>query len=84
MEDVCDRLLSAIGERDRDAARLLHPCLHRSSARGERLRGRTKVPALLQASPELRAPASFELFDRQIDRRQAAQPPLEPRGARRA
>ena len=84
MEDVCDRLLSAIGERDRDAARLLHPYLRRSSARGGSLDGTTRVPVLLQASPELRAPASLELRDGQIDRRQAAQPPLEPRGARHA
>ena len=72
MDEVVGRVLAALTAGDWAAVRLLlHPYLHWTATDGTVLRGRTKVLAMLQASPVPPAPRSVELRDGQVYRWQA-------------
>jgi SnoaL-like domain len=76
VDDVVRAAHRAMSERDWDALRLmLHPYLHWTTAGGDRLRGRTKVMARLQATTPPTGPIAVELRDGQIYRWQ--EPPEE-------
>jgi SnoaL-like domain len=69
MEDDVERVHRAFAHRDWPTLRqLLHPYLHWTDARGDVVRGRTRVLSMLEHSEELPAPASVEMRDGQIYR----------------
>lgn len=69
VDEVVRASYGAMLERDWDALRLmLHPYLHWTTADGDRLRGRTKVMARLQATASPTEPIAVELRDGQIYR----------------
>lgn len=70
MDEVVARVQEAVEAGDWAAVRpLLHPYLHWTQADGSVLRGRTKILAVLQASPGApRPPRSVELRDGQVYR----------------
>ena len=69
VDEVVRAAHGAMLERDWDALRLmLHPYLHWTTADGDRLRGRTKVMAQLQATAAPTEPIAVELRDGQIYR----------------
>jgi hypothetical protein len=69
VDEVVRASHGAMLERDWDALRLmLHPYLHWTTADGDRLRGRTKVMARLQATASPTEPIAVELRDGQIYR----------------
>ena len=68
--DEAERAITAIESQDWDRLRmLLHPYLHWTAADGNTIRGRTKVLAMLAATPDaVHRPSSVELRDGQIYR----------------
>jgi hypothetical protein len=70
VDDVVTRVQAALAAGDWAAVRpLLHPYLHWTAADGSVLRGRTRVLAMLQASPGAPPPPrSVELRDGQVYR----------------
>jgi len=68
--DEAERAITAIESQDWDRLRmLLHPYLHWTAADGNTIRGRTKVLAMLAATPgAVDRPSSVELRDEQIYR----------------
>ena len=68
--DEAERAIAAIESRDWELLRvLLHPYLHWTGVDGNTIRGRTKVLAMLAATPgAAHRPSSVELRDRQIYR----------------
>ena len=74
IDDVVQRLLSAIRDGRWDAVReSLHPYVHWHAA-GVRLRGRRKVIEMLRSSAPPAPPSSYELRDGQIYRWEAGAP----------
>ena len=68
-DEVLRAAHQAMSERDWDGLRLmLHPYLHWTTAEGDRLRGRTKAMARLQAAAPPTEPIAVELRDGQIYR----------------
>jgi hypothetical protein len=68
MDKLVRDVLEAIERRDWESLRRdMHPYVHWTE-HSVRIRGRTKVLAYLAAQPVAKAPASYEIRDRQIYR----------------
>jgi hypothetical protein len=77
VDEVTRAAHEAMLEHDWEGLRLmLHPYLHWTAPDGTRLRGRTKVMALLRAAAPSAEPAAVDLRDGQIYRWQ--EPPQAP------